>query len=73
MAYYDREVTRLISEKFGFEPMTALRMFLASETYRMLIDPELDMGEFSPFIILDLWENERITGDPRTSVFVRSE
>ena len=73
LQYFVVEVTQLISNKYGFAPMAALRLFLKSETYRMLIDPELEMWEFSPLIILDLWENERITGNPRTSVFIRSE
>ena len=73
LQYYVVEVTRQISNKYAFAPMEALRMFIRSETYRMLTDPELEMWEFSPLIILDLWENEKVTGDPRTSVFIRSE
>jgi len=62
LANYDSEVIKLISEKYGF-----------SETYEMLSDFELEMWEFSPLVILDMWENEKITGDPRNSVYIRGE
>ncbi len=71
--YYDEEVVKMISEKYGFSPMESLRKFLSSETYTMLIDPELEMWSFGTPAIFDLWENEQITGDPRTSVYIRSE
>lgn len=70
---YDEEVIRLISEKYGFPPLEALRMFLKSKTYQMLVNPELEMWDFSPLVIFDLWENEKITGNPRTSVYLRAE
>lgn len=70
--YYDEEVVRLISEKYGFEPMDSLRKFLASETYTMLSDSELAMWEFGPPALFDMWENEQITGEPRNSVYLRS-
>ena len=71
--YYDEEVIRHISEKYGFSPLEALRLFLKSKTYQMLVNPELEMWDFSPLVIFDLWENERITGNPRTSVYLRAE
>lgn len=30
------------------------------------------MYEFSPLAIFDMWENEKITGTPQTSVYLRS-
>ena len=71
--YYDREVTRLIADKYGFEPMDALRAFLASETHAMLEDRECGMTDFGPYGIFDIWEAERVTGDPRNSVYIRAE
>ncbi len=69
--YYDREVISLIIEKYSFDEMKALRDFIQSETYRMLADTELKMWDFSPKIIFDLWECEKITGDPRNSIYIK--
>lgn len=71
--YYDREVVRRISGKYGFSPLTALHKFLASETYRMLRTPKFAMWEFSPTGIFDMWESEQITGDPRNSLYIRRD
>ena len=73
LANYDSEVIKLISEKYGFSEMESMRKFLYSETYEMLSDFELEMWEFSPLVILDIWENEKITGDPRNSVYISGE
>ena len=73
LANYDSEVIKFISEKYGFSEMESMRKFLYSETYEMLSDFELEMWEFSPLVILDMWENEKITGDPRNSVYIRGE
>ncbi|MDP8032696.1 hypothetical protein QJU43_00955 [Pasteurella atlantica] len=69
--YYDREVISLIVEKYGFGEMEALRDFIQSETYQMLADTELKMWNFSPKIIFDLWECEKITGNPRHSIYIK--
>lgn len=69
--FYDKEVTERISLKYGYSIMDSYRKFLYSETYRMLSDPKLEMWDFSPIGIFDMWENEQITGDPRTSLYIR--
>ncbi|HCC37424.1 MAG TPA: hypothetical protein DEQ14_07300 [Treponema sp.] len=69
--FFDRQVTRLIIEKYGFDDMTAIRSFLESETYQMLIDPELEIYKMSPLIVFDMWESEQVTSDPRKSQYVR--
>ena len=71
--YYDREVTRLISDKYGFPLMEALRAFLSSATHAMLEDRAYGMTDFGPYGIFDIWEAERVTGDPRNSVYIRAE
>ncbi len=73
LPFYDRKVVERIIEKYGIEPMEALRRFLFSETYRMLIDEDLEMWDFSPFGIFDMWEAEEITGDPRNSLYIRRD
>ncbi len=71
--YYDKEVVRLICNKYGFNQMDALRKFIFSETCRMLRNPELAMWDFSTIGIFDMWESEQITGDPRNSLYIRRD
>lgn len=69
--YYDEEVAKMISEKYGFSYMESLRRFLASKTYSMLSDPRMELWDFGPAGLFDMWENEQITNDPRTSLYIR--
>ena len=71
LSFYNEKVSQMIVNKYGVEPLSALRKFLFSETYRMLTDVELEMWDFSPFGIFDMWEAEQITGDPRNSLYLR--
>lgn len=71
--YYDREVTALMAEKYGFDPMEALRTFLSSQTHAMLEDRDFGMTDFGPFGVFDIWEAEKVTGNPRNSVYIRAE
>lgn len=71
LSYYDTEVAKLLSDKYNIEPMQAFRKFLQSDTYKMLADSELEMWEFSPNGIFDMWECEQITGTPKTSAYLR--
>ena len=69
--YYDEEVVKMISEKYGYDQMEALRQFLVSETYHMCEDAELEMWQFGPLAIFEMWECEKITGDHRKSTYIR--
>ncbi len=71
--FFDRQVTRLIIEKYGFDDMAAIRSFLESETYQMLIDPELEIYTMSPHIVFNMWESEQVTSDPRNSQYLRND
>ena len=71
--YYDREVVRMISEKYGYSPMDALRLFVSSRTHELLEDEESGMTSFGAGGVFDIWEVERVTGDPRNSVYIRGE
>jgi hypothetical protein len=73
LAYYNKEITNKINNKYGIEPLEALRLFVSSKTYKMLSDEKLEMWEFSPIGIFDMWESERITGDPRNSLYLRRD
>ncbi len=69
--FYDKEVVTSIIEKYGIEERKAISDFLSSETYQMLIDPETELYKVSPLIIFDIWEAEKVTGNPRQSVYIR--
>jgi hypothetical protein len=71
--YYNKNVIPRIAEKYGLDIMDAARDFLTSEIHSMIEDPELEMWEFSERAVFDMWEVERITGDPRNSSYLRSE
>ncbi len=71
--FLDRHVSALIVEKYGFTEKESLHAFILSETYQMLCDPELEIYKMSPYILFDMWESERVTGDPRNSQYLRTE
>ena len=71
--YYNRNVVSRIIEKYAVSPIEAARAFLLSEAHAMLEVPSLGMWDFSERAVFDMWEVERITGDPRNSVYLRSE
>ncbi len=73
LIHYDGEVIKMMSDKYGLDAMDAFRRFLSSETYQMLADDELEMWDFSPAALFDMWESESVTGDPRTSLFLRRD
>lgn len=70
---YVVHVVAMMCEKYGFSEKDALRKFIFSETNRMLENPVLEMWEFAPAVIFELWECEEITGNPRNSIYIRSE
>ena len=70
---YNKNVIKMIMEKYGLNEMEAAREFLMSETHRMLEDADMAMWEFSARAIFDMWEVEKRTGNPRNSVHLRSE
>ena len=71
--YYDNEVVMMISEKYAVSQMEALKMFVCSKTHEMLENEECGMTEFGAEAIFEIWECEKITGDPRNSVYIREE
>lgn len=71
--YYDKEIIKMIVEKYNMSFMEALRRFLYSKTYKMLKSPKLEMWDFGIPAIFDMWENENITGKPQTSIYLRGE
>ena len=71
--YYDVYMTKLISDKYGYTHMETLREFLKSETRQMLETPKLEMWKFSPRALFDICEAEKVTGNPRNSVYIRCD
>lgn len=72
LSFFDKEVVSNIVSKYGFDEKDAISDFLQSETYKMLIDPEMELYKVSPLIIFDMWEAEKVTGNPRSSVYIRA-
>ncbi|MDO4620113.1 MAG: hypothetical protein Q4B09_05755 [Lachnospiraceae bacterium] len=72
MTFFDKEVVNDIIVKYGFDERAAIRDFIQSETYQMLLDPEMEIYKMSPLIVFDMWEAEKISGDPRMSQYIRA-
>ena len=71
--YYDREVVRMIAEKYGYALMDALRQFVFSKTHELLENEETGMTTFGAGAVFEIWEAEKVTGSPRNSVYIREE
>lgn len=71
--YYNEEVVIMISDKYGLSQMDALKAFVNSKTHEMLEDEECGMAEFGAKAIFEIWECEKVTGDPRNSIYIRGE
>ena len=71
--YYDRQVIESIIEKYNLNPMEAAKSFFMSKTHAMLEDEECGLLSMPAYAVFDMWEAERVTGDPRNSAYVRGE
>lgn len=71
--YYNQEIVQLISEKYGYSYMDSLRLFVDSETHQMLENEDMGMTAFGAKAIFEIWEAEKITGNPRNSVYIRED
>lgn len=71
--FFDRQVVGMIIEKYGLDEKSAIKRFIKSETYQMLVDAETEVYKMSPYIIFDMWECENVTGDPRNSQYIRGD
>lgn len=70
---YNKHVIQRIMDKYNMDQMAATKAFLTSEIHEMLENAEMAMWEFSERAIFDMWEAEKVTGDPGNSVYLRSE
>lgn len=71
--YYNNEVIMMIVEKYGLSQMAALKAFVSLKTHEMLENIECGMTDFGAKAIFEIWECEKVTGDPRNSVYIREE
>lgn len=71
--FFDRHVVQSIVQKYGIDTLQATKDFIQSETYTMLQNPDLELYKVSPYILFDMWESERITGNPRNSLYLRAD
>ena len=71
--YYNEAVVNMLVEKYGYSYMEALQKFVQSKTHEMLENEVCGMTDFGVGAILEIWEAEKITGDPRNSVYIRGE
>lgn len=71
--YYDNEVVSMMIEKYEMDQMKALKEFVCSRTHELLENADCGMTDFGASALLDMWECEKITGDPRNSVYIRGE
>lgn len=71
--YYNGEVIKMISDKYGYTPMEALRKFVFSKTHEMLEDEECGLTSYGAGAIFEMWEAEKITGSPCNSIYIRGE
>ncbi|MCD7949847.1 MAG: hypothetical protein LUG12_06290 [Erysipelotrichaceae bacterium] len=71
--YYCKTVTEMIVDKYDINFTKAYESFINSETFQMIIDEELEMWEFSPIGIFDMWRVEQETGNPCNSIYLSAE
>lgn len=71
--YYNKVVINRIAEKYGYAPMEAVRLFIFSKTHELLENAETGMTAFGAEAVFEIWEVEKITGDPRNSVYIRED
>ena len=71
--FYDGQVVRMIAEKYGWSLMESLRQFVQSRTHELLEDEETGMTSFGAGAVFEIWEAEKVTGDPRNSIYIRGE
>ena len=71
--YYNNEVVIRITEKYGLRQMEAFKVFVKSKTHEMLENADCGMTDFGAEAIFEIWECEKVTGDPRNSIYIRGE
>ena len=71
--YYDNEVVEMIVQKYGMSYMNAFREFANSKTHLMLENPAHGLTSYGAGALFDIWEAEKVTGEPYNSIYIRGE
>lgn len=71
--YYNNEVVSAIMQKYGWNQMDAMKAFVCSKTHEMLENAEYGMNDFGAEALFEIWECEKVTGDPKNSIYIRGE
>lgn len=71
--YYNTEVVTLIKEKYRLSHMEAFKAFVKSKTHEMLENADYGMTDFGAEAIFEIWECEKVTGDPGNSIYIWGE
>ena len=71
--YYNAEIVKMIVDKYNYTPMEALRAFVSSKTHEMLENEDCGLTSFGAGAVFEIWEAEKVTGDPRNSVYIRGD
>ena len=53
--------------------MDAIRALITSRTHDLLENADLGLADLPSAAIFDMWEGEKITGDPRNSIYIRGD
>ena len=72
LSFYENKIIGKIKDKYNLTELQALKEFLNSQTYQMLANISLEMWDFSPKAIFDMFENEIMTGKPQNSIYLRN-
>ena len=70
---FNQDVVPMIMAKYDLNEVDALRGFVHSKTYQLLLDNDLQVWHFSAVAVFDMWENEYVTGDLTNSLYVRGD
>lgn len=70
---FNTDIVPLIMNRYAMSDIEALRAFVQSETYQLLLNEELGLWHFSSLAVFDIWENEHITGDLTNSLYIRGD
>jgi len=70
---FNQDIVPMIMSKYDLNEVDALRNFIHSKTYQLLLDKEHQVWHLSAIAVFDLWENEYVTGDLTNSLYVRGD
>jgi len=70
---FNQDIIPMIVKKYDLLEIDAMRVFIYSKTYQLLLVENHQIWHLSAIAIFDLWENEYLTGDLGNSLYVRGD